>query len=89
MKHTVELDTVEIADKLGQLASKVKLLALAANGIEDFNDNGGPVLANFAFEIEHEIKAIADEVHPPRPKEDIAFIKRQAEQRIAEISAAD
>jgi hypothetical protein len=31
MKRTVELDTVEIADKLGELASKVSMLGLAAS----------------------------------------------------------
>ncbi len=89
MKRTVELDTVEIADKLGELASKVSMLGLAANGMDCFSDGGGGVIANFAFEIKGEIEEIAREVHPRRPKEEIAFIKRQAERRIAEISAAD
>ena len=46
MKRTVELDTVEIADKLGELASKVRLLALAANGIDCFDNGGGGQLGN-------------------------------------------
>ena len=56
-----------------------KLLALAANGIEDANDDG-VMLASVAFEIEGEIRAIADEVHPPLSAKETASLKRQIAQ---------
>ncbi len=73
-KHTRE--TLEIAGRLGVLADKVKLLALAANGLDEDANDDGVMLAGVAFEIEGEIRAIADEVHPPPTAKEIARLNR-------------
>ena len=68
-------ETLKIAERLEVLASKVKLLALAANGIDDANDDAA-LLASEAFEIESEIWAIAGAVHPPPTAKEMARVER-------------
>jgi hypothetical protein len=83
MKRTVELDTLDICDRISNLGNRLHIARLACDGL-DGDDEGNILIGSMIFEIEQELKEIGDEIHPARPEEEIAHIKRDAEKRIAE-----
>ena len=61
MKRTVELDTVEIADELNNLAEDATVIALAVIGSEESRLDP---LARLAYELSDKIRAVSDKVLP-------------------------
>ena len=82
MKRTIELDTLKIANDLGNLDIDLHFVQLACDGLE-CNDGEGTMLANRLFEIREKLAAIADEIHPGPPiQEEVAHIRRVAEMKV-------
>jgi hypothetical protein len=87
-KRTVELDTLSIADRLYEIQTNLRIAALACDGLEDTSTGDNIAIANMIIGLERELETISEEIHPSIPEEEIAFIKRDAERRIAEINGA-
>lgn len=88
MKRTVELDTLKIVDRLSDIRTNLRIVALACDGLEDVSTGDNVAIANMIMRLEGELKSTSEEIHPSVPEEEIAFIKRDAERRIAEIEGA-
>ncbi|MGI8852710.1 MAG: hypothetical protein ACR2GC_05345 [Methyloceanibacter sp.] len=85
MKRSVELDTLKIANDLGNLDIDLHFVQLACDGL-DCNDGEGTMLANRLFEIREKLAAIADEIHPGPPVvEEVAHIRRVADAKIEQL----
>ena len=80
-----------LSDDLVNLSHTAAALAVGLTGLGDINsDKARDGLIRMAWTMSDELREIADLVCPPPPaQERIAFIKRQAASRIAEIEAED
>jgi hypothetical protein len=87
-KRTVELDTLSIVDRLDEIRTNLRIAALACDGLEDTSTGDNEAIAAMIIGLERELETISEEIHPSIPEEEIAFIKRDAERRIAEINGA-
>jgi hypothetical protein len=56
--------------------------------MEDTSTGDNSAIANMIIGLERELETISEEIHPSIPEEEIAFIKRDAERRIAAINGA-
>ena len=63
MKHAVELDTLDIVDRLNNLTRKAAALAAGILGFEGQEDAPGG-LQDIALEIHDELERLSDEIHP-------------------------
>ncbi len=87
-KRTVELDTLSIADRLDEIWTNLRIAALACDGLEGTSTGDNNAIANMIMRLESELEQIGDEIHPGKPEEEIAYMKRDAERRLAEIEGA-
>jgi hypothetical protein len=62
MKKTVELDTINICDRLHHLSYEPRVMALACKGMEDAEDSGW--VGNMIFDLAGKIHDIGDEICP-------------------------
>jgi|GEM_PF-2919577 hypothetical protein len=62
MKHAVELDTLDIVDRLDKLRLKAAALATGICGAGHDDASGG--LEYIAWELHDELDKISDEIHP-------------------------
>ena len=60
MKNT---DALELSEKLGETARRVRLAVLALDGIESTEDT--PPISELLLKVEREIKEVADQINPP------------------------
>lgn len=67
MTAQTNITTLRIADRLGDLANEVRLVALAAEGLEDEN---GELVAKRARDLADEIQSVARDVHQSPPLSD-------------------
>ena len=88
MKRTVELDTLSITDRLSDIRRNLRIAALACDGLDDTSTGDNVAIAGMIIGLERELETLSEEIHPPKPQEEIDFIKRDAERRIAEIEGA-
>jgi hypothetical protein len=80
MKKTVELDTLDICDRLQDLSGQLRVLALACNSLGDTNSAR---VANMIFDVASLIHDIGDEVHPSPPIADkIVAMRNISEARL-------
>jgi hypothetical protein len=82
MKRTVELDTIEISDRLSKVRGRLHIARLACDGLGG-DDGGGSLIASMISEIEEELKEISRKVHSPACEVEIDHIRRQVEFGIA------
>jgi hypothetical protein len=65
MKRTIELDTVDLADRLIDIRNKVACADSAVKGFRDgIDDHALSGLRDLLFEVEESLVAISKEVHP-------------------------
>ena len=67
MTAQTNITTLRIAERLGDLANEVRLVALAAEGLEDEN---GELVAKRARDLADEIQSVARDVHQSPPLSD-------------------
>src|SRR5262245_31051290 len=60
MKNTDEL---ELSEKLGETARRVRLAVLALDGLESRDD--APPISDLLLKVEREIKDVANRINPP------------------------
>jgi len=83
MPQTQILDTLAIADRLGELRRKLRICGLACVGLEDSN---GAIIAQSFHEIESETEAVSKLVHPVSPLvRQVASVRHEAERSVAEL----
>ena len=76
MKRTVELDDVEIADKLNDLSKKAAVIAAAVTSLRDLHPDVVTGIERMAWDLHDSIDSISEQVHPeqeePNAAEDTA-----------------
>ncbi|BAQ16971.1 hypothetical protein [Methyloceanibacter caenitepidi] len=72
-----------MTDRLTRLADLAKLIQLAIDGLEDKYDT--PMISNEALRLCASLQVLRDEVHPVNIEDEIAFVKRDADRKIAEL----
>jgi hypothetical protein len=75
MLQAVELDTLDICDRLQNLSGQLRVLAIACNALEGDEDSG--LVANMIFDIASKVHDMGNEVHPSPPIADKIDAMRQ------------
>jgi hypothetical protein len=57
------IDSLELSEKLGETARRVRLAVLALEGLESTQDT--PPISELLQKVEREIKEVADRINPP------------------------
>jgi hypothetical protein len=66
MLRTVALNTVNIADRISETRNKLRIAALACEGLPDeCGDQDNVRIANMLSDIGGELAEISDVIHPP------------------------
>ncbi len=63
MKRTVELDTLEIADRLNDLSGQAAVIAAAVSSLNGHPQVEGGIVT-LAWELHDSIRAISEKMHP-------------------------
>ena len=83
---TANPDKIDITDELSEAWSKASAIAAGITGARDIpNEEVLDCLAQLTWELADAIKAMKDKVHPRNLEQEIAWIRENAERRVAEL----